>query len=103
MAARPYALSSLTCRPDRRETPRPNHKNGGHRMPIVNRFAEFQPDLVAWRHDFHRHPELLYEVHRTAASVAERLRSFGVDDVVTGIGRTGVVGVIQGRQTASGR
>jgi len=72
-------------------------------MPIVNRFADFQPDLIAWRRDFHRNPELLYEVHRTAASVATRLRSFGVDEVVTGIGRTGVVGVIRGRLTASKR
>lgn len=72
-------------------------------MPIINRFADFQPDLVAWRREFHRFPEILYEVHRTAASVAERLRSFGVDEVVTGIGRTGVVGVIRGKETASNR
>ncbi|MFO1185390.1 MAG: M20 aminoacylase family protein [Bauldia sp.] len=72
-------------------------------MPIVNRFSEFQPDLVAWRRDFHRFPEVLYEVHRTAGTVADRLRSFGVDDVVTGIGRTGVVAVIRGRRTSSGR
>lgn len=72
-------------------------------MPIINRFADFQPELTEWRRDFHRFPEILYEVHRTAASVAERLRSFGVDDVITGIGRTGVVGVIRGRQNDSGR
>jgi len=72
-------------------------------MPIVNRFAEFQDDTVAWRHDLHRHPEILYEVHRTAATVAERLKSFGLDEVATGIGRTGVVGVIHGRKSASGR
>lgn len=72
-------------------------------MPIVNRFAEFQDDTVAWRHDLHRHPEILYEVHRTAATVAEKLKSFGLDEVATGIGRTGVVGVIHGRKSASGR
>ena len=72
-------------------------------MPIVNRFADFHDDIVAWRRDLHRHPEILYEVHRTAATVADRLRSFGVDEVVTGIGRTGVVGVIKGRKTASGK
>jgi hippurate hydrolase len=69
----------------------------------VNRFADFQADTVAWRRDIHRHPELMYEVHRTAAVVAEKLRAFGVDEVATGIGRTGVVGVIRGRRTASGR
>jgi amidohydrolase len=72
-------------------------------MPIVNRFADFQADTVAWRHDIHRHPELMYEVHRTAATVADKLRSFGIDEVVTGIGRTGVVGVIKGRQSRSGK
>ncbi len=72
-------------------------------MPIVNRFAEFHADIVAWRHDLHEHPELLYEVHRTAAMVADRLREFGVDEVTTGIGRTGVVGVIRGRRTGSGK
>src|SRR5437868_6385430 len=72
-------------------------------MPIVNRFAEFQEDIVGWRHDFHRHPELLYDVHWTAAKVSEKLRSFGLDEVVTGIGRTGVVGVIRGRKAGSGK
>jgi len=72
-------------------------------MPVINRFADFQRDLVEIRHDLHRHPELLYEVHRTASTVADRLRSYGLDEVVTGIGRTGVVGVIRGRKTGSGR
>src|SRR6476660_3557442 len=72
-------------------------------MPIINRFAEFHDDIVAWRREFHRHPELLYEEHWTAAKVAERLRSFGVDEVVSGIGRTGVVGVIKGRKAGAGK
>lgn len=53
-------------------------------------------DVVAWRRDFHRHPELLYEVDRTAGKVADLLRGFGVDEVATGIGVAGVVGVIRG-------
>src|SRR5262245_9610839 len=69
-------------------------------MPIVNRVAELQPDIQAWRRDIHEHPELLYDVHRTAALVADRLREFGCDEVVTGIGRTGVVGVINGNRAA---
>ena len=72
-------------------------------MPIVNRFADFHDDIVAWRRDIHRHPELMYDVERTAATVADKLRSFGLDEVVTGIGRTGVVGVIRGRKSASGK
>ena len=67
-------------------------------MPIVNRVADMHPEITAWRRDLHAHPELLYEVHRTAASVAEKLKHFGCDEVVTGIGRTGVVGVIRGRK-----
>jgi amidohydrolase len=69
-------------------------------MPILNRVADLQPDIQAWRRDIHEHPELLYDVHRTAAFVAERLREFGCDEVATGLGRTGVVGVIRGRKPA---
>jgi hippurate hydrolase len=69
-------------------------------MPIVNRVADLQPDIQAWRRDIHQHPELQYDVHRTAAFVAERLREFGCDEVATGLGRTGVVGVIRGRKPA---
>ncbi|MHC2193708.1 metal-dependent amidase/aminoacylase/carboxypeptidase family protein [Bradyrhizobium diazoefficiens] len=69
-------------------------------MPIVNRVADLQPDIQAWRRDIHQHPELLYDVHRTAAFVADRLREFGCDEVVTGLGQTGVVGVIKGNKPA---
>ena len=72
-------------------------------MPVKNRFAELLPEITAWRHDFHAHPELLFDVHRTAARVAELLRSFGCDEVVEGIGRTGVVGVIRGKTDTAGR
>ncbi len=60
-------------------------------------------EITEWRRDFHAHPELLFEVHRTAGKVAELLRSFGCDEVVEGIGRTGVVGVIKGRASDSGK
>ncbi len=70
-------------------------------MPIINRVAELAEEVAEWRRDFHQHPELLYDVHRTAARVAELLKSFGCDEVVTGIGQTGVVGVINGRQPGS--
>src|SRR4249920_3921327 len=69
-------------------------------MPIVNRVADLQPDIQAWRRDIHENPELLYDVHRTAAFVADRLREFGCDEVATGLGRTGVVGVIKGNRPA---
>ncbi|MCM2454842.1 amidohydrolase [Rhizobium sp. CG4] len=60
-------------------------------------------DVVQWRRDLHAHPELQFEVHRTAAFVAQKLTEFGCDEVVTGIGRTGVAGVIKGQKQVSGR
>ena len=72
-------------------------------MPVKNRFAELLPEITAWRRDFHEHPELLFDVHRTAGKVAELLRGFGCDEVVEGIGRTGVIGVIKGKTDSAGR
>jgi hippurate hydrolase len=70
-------------------------------MPIVNRVADLAGEITEWRHDLHAHPELMYDVTRTAASVAQKLKEFGCDEVVPGIGRTGVVGVIRGRKGKS--
>ena len=67
-------------------------------MPIVNRISDLHPEITQWRRHLHAHPELLFEVHRTAAFVAEKLTVFGCDEVVGGIGRTGVVGVIRGNR-----
>ncbi len=72
-------------------------------MPIVNRIADLHGEITAWRRDIHAHPELQFDVHRTAASVAEKLKTFGCDEVVTGIGRTGVVGVIRGARGEGSR
>lgn len=72
-------------------------------MPVKNRFAELLPEITAWRRDFHEHPELMFDVQRTAGKVAELLREFGCDEVVEGIGRTGVVGIIKGRTDSAGR
>jgi hippurate hydrolase len=75
---------------------------GSQSMPIVNRIAALHGDITAWRRDIHAHPELLYDVHRTASTVADKLKDFGCDEVVSGLGRTGVVGVIHGRRPADG-
>ena len=72
-------------------------------MPITNRFADMLPEITEWRHDFHAHPELLFDTHRTSGIVAEKLRAFGCDEVVEGLGRTGVVGVIKGKIDTDGR
>ena len=72
-------------------------------MPVKNRFAELLPEITEWRRDLHEHPEILFETHRTSAVVAEKLKDFGCDEIVTGIGRTGVVGVIKGKTNTSGK
>ncbi|NNK78089.1 MAG: amidohydrolase [Litoreibacter sp.] len=72
-------------------------------MPVKNRFAELLPEITEWRRDLHENPEILFETHRTSALVAEKLKEFGCDEVETGIGRTGVVGVIKGKSDNSGK
>ncbi len=72
-------------------------------MATVNRLAEMHAEIAAWRRHLHENPELQYDVHETAKFVESKLREFGVDEVATGIGRTGVVGVIKGRANASGK
>ncbi len=72
-------------------------------MPVKNRFAELQGEITDWRRDIHENPEILFETHRTSALVADKLNEFGCDEVVTGIGRTGVVGVIKGKTGTSGK
>lgn len=66
-------------------------------MPIINSVASFADEVAAWRRDIHTHPELDYDTIRTAGVVADKLKAFGCDEIATGIGRTGVVGVIKGR------
>ncbi len=72
-------------------------------MPIINRIAAYADELTAWRRDLHEHPELGFEEVRTSKIVAEKLQSFGVDEVVTGIAKTGVVGIIHGNGKSGGR
>jgi hippurate hydrolase len=65
-------------------------------MPILNRAAELQDEVTGWRRTLHQNPELNYDVFKTAEFVAGKLAEFGCDEVATGIGRTGVVGIIRG-------
>ncbi len=65
-------------------------------MPVNNRIAARADVMKEWRHHLHRHPELMYDVPETAAYVAAKLRAFGCDEVVEGLGQTGVVGIIKG-------
>ncbi|QBF31311.1 M20 aminoacylase family protein [Thalassococcus sp. S3] len=72
-------------------------------MPIKNRLAELHEEITGWRRHLHANPELMFDVHDTAAFVVDRLREIGVDDITTGIGQTGVVAVINGRSDTKGR
>ena len=72
-------------------------------MPVKNRFAELQKEIAEWRHDIHQHPEILFETHRTSALVRDKLKEFGCDEVIEGIGKTGVVGVINGQTNQSNK
>ncbi len=72
-------------------------------MPIKNRLAEMHDEITGWRRHLHAHPELLFDVEKTAAFVGERLKEIGVDTITPGIGRTGVVATIKGRTDTKGR
>jgi hippurate hydrolase len=65
--------------------------------------AQFLPELTALRRDLHAHPELGFEEVYTSGRVKEALKLCGVDEIHTGIGKTGVVGVVRGQRTSSGR
>lgn len=71
-------------------------------MPVINRMAELHNEITEWRREIHSNPELMYDVNETAAGVAAKLEAFGCDEVVTGIGKTGLVGIIHGRVKDSG-
>ena len=66
-------------------------------MPVKNRFAELQKEIAEWRQDIHQYPEILFETQRTSALVKDKLIEFGCNQVIDGIGKTGVVGVINGK------
>ena len=65
-------------------------------MPILNRAAELQEEVAGWRRQIHRNPELMFDLFKTSALVEEKLNAFGLDEVVPGIAKTGVVGIIRG-------
>ena len=66
-------------------------------MPVVNRIADFAAEMTEWRQHLHRNPELGFDCHQTAAFVAARLRDFGITEIHEGIGRTGIVAIIDGQ------
>jgi len=71
-------------------------------MPIKNQFSELYEHIKSWRHHIHQNPELLYDTIHTSKFVETKLKEFGCDEVITGIGRTGVVAIIKGKENKSG-
>lgn len=69
-------------------------------MPILNRVAELTDEVVAWRRHLHAIPELHFDLPKTSSFVADKLRCFGCDEVVTGLGKTGVVAIVEGSRGA---
>lgn len=72
-------------------------------MTIDPRITTIADEAIVWRRDIHAHPEIMYDLDRTSALVADLLRQFGCDEVVTGLGRTGVVGLVHGRGRSANR
>ncbi len=66
-------------------------------MPVLNRIADFAPEMQGWRRHLHAHPELEFQCFETAAFIAARLREMGVDEIHEGIATTGIVAIINGQ------
>ena len=66
-------------------------------MPIVNRIAAFDADMKKWRRNIHQNPELGLDCYETASFIEARLREFGIDEIHTGIAKSGIVAIINGK------
>ena len=71
-------------------------------MSLLPEIIAMKDEVAGWRRHLHERPELLFDVNETSAFVAEKLKEFGCDEIVTGMGRTGVVGLIRGRPGSNG-
>ena len=66
-------------------------------MPVLNRIADYAEEMKGWRRHLHRHPELKFDCHQTAAFIVERLHEMGVDEIHPGIAQSGIVAIINGQ------
>ena len=67
-------------------------------MPIINRIANFAEDMNQWRQELHSNPELKFDCYETASFIVERLKEFGINEIHTGIAKTGIVAIINGKK-----
>jgi hippurate hydrolase len=65
-------------------------------MPVLNRIAAFAPQMTTWRRHLHAHPELAFDCVQTAAYITQCLQEMGVDEIHTGIAKTGIVAILNG-------
>ena len=70
-------------------------------MPVINSIAAMADEMAGWRRHLHQHPELSFDCHQTAAFVADKLRTFGVDEIHEGIATSGIVAIIRGRASGA--
>lgn len=65
-------------------------------MISINELKKYEKEIIEFRRDFHKHPELGFEETRTSDIVAHALKSWGLE-VETGVGKTGVIGTLKGK------
>ena len=70
-------------------------------MPVKNRIADFENEMIEWRHYFHENPELAYKEFNTSKKIVEILKGFGITNIEEGIGKTGVVATLVNGQGKS--
>ena len=67
-------------------------------MPIINQIADYYEEMKEWRRHLHANPELGFECYNTSGFVIQKLKEFGIDKIYTGIAKTGLVAIINGRK-----
>ena len=68
-------------------------------MLVNNRISSLVPEVTGWRHWLHQNPELLFDLPKTQEFILNTLAKIGITDVYTGLGKTGVVAIIEGQQS----
>ena len=67
-------------------------------MPIINQIADYYEEMKEWRRHLHANPELGFECYNTSGFVIQKLKEFGIDKIYTGIAKTGLVAIINGKK-----
>ena len=67
-------------------------------MPIINKIADYYEEMKEWRRHLHANPELGFECYNTSGFVIQKLKEFGIDKIYTGIAKTGLVAIINGKK-----